>query len=463
MNEGEENTAAATVQDAIARLATLSALDYDVERIKAAEDWKIRLTTLDDEVKKLRKLASGAADGVDLDELRERLRITTVEPWPASIRSGAALFDEIFELLKRYIIASDVALQALVLWIVLTYLVENPGIVISPRLALLSAMPGCGKTQVLDTISELVFQPMCSSSITAASIYRLCDLFALTFLIDEADTFVTANKPSERSEDMRGILDSGHTRRHAFKVLTEADAVTGQWLPNGFSTWAMYAFAAIGRLPATLMDRSIKIWMRRKLASEKVEKVSQVDSARVEKFRALASKIKRWANDNAAKIVARTPKVPDSLGNRPADNWVHLFAIAEVAGGGWPERARSAALKLADEYISADQNLGAILLDDIRSLFEADKNKVAMSSEELVTALNAIEGQPWGDYRGKGLTKNQLARLLKPFLVFPGNVVIKDVESKGYKRSDFDDSFTRYLDAREAVPERKPKKKKFQR
>src|SRR5690606_33055660 len=45
---------------------------------------------------------------------------------------------------------------------------------------------------------------------------------------------------------------------------------------------------------------------------------------------------------------AMRPDVPDGFGNRLRDKWHALFAIADAAGGKWPERARKAALAIDD-------------------------------------------------------------------------------------------------------------------
>jgi hypothetical protein len=107
--------------------------------------------------------------------------------------------------------------------------------------------------------------------------------------------------------------------------------------PRTFSTYCAVAIALIGKLPPTLHDRSIVIDLKRRLRSEKVESFRLDCTAALDD---LVSKAARWAFDNAAKIQAADPKTPDGLFNRDADNWRPLLAIAEAAGGHWPERAR---------------------------------------------------------------------------------------------------------------------------
>src|SRR5207245_9167166 len=81
-----------------------------------------------------------------------------------------------------------------------------------------------------------------------------------TLLIYEAETFVTGN------EEVRGILNSGHTRDTAIIIRLVGD----NHEPKEFSTWSAKAIASIGKLSGTLRDRSMVLPMRRKQQSERV-------------------------------------------------------------------------------------------------------------------------------------------------------------------------------------------------
>jgi len=136
------------------------------------------------------------------------------------------------------------------------------------------------------------------------------------------------------------------------------------------------------------------------------------------------------------------------MSDRAADAWEPLFAIADLAGGDWPERSRRAALALSGDDVVEDENVGTMLLADIRAEFTLDQIK----SEELVKALVAIEGHPWAEFGRdrKAITQNRLARLLKPYKIKPQTIRLglgpKDT-AKGYKLAQFADVFARYLPA----------------
>ena len=80
--------------------------------------------------------------------------------------------------------------------------------------------------------------------------------------------------------------------------------------------------------------------------------------------------------------------MPEALNDREQDNWELLIAIAEVAGGAWPQKAREAALALSG--VEEEPSHGAMLLADIREVFEARGEK-EIASEALVAALLAKE------------------------------------------------------------------------
>jgi DNA-binding transcriptional regulator LsrR (DeoR family) len=119
-------------------------------------------------------------------------------------------------------------------------------------------------------------------------------------------------------------------------------------------------------------------------------------------------------------------------------------AIADLSGGEWPEKARQAAITIA-KVATNEQSIGVMLFTDIKAIFEEQK-KDSLSSGEIVTALGAIEGRPWAEWKGgKPITANALARLLKGHHIFPSPIWLHGVQLRGYQLGHFDDVFARYL------------------
>ncbi len=135
--------------------------------------------------------------------------------------------------------------------------------------------------------------------------------------------------------------------------------------------------------------------------------------------------------------------VPASGNDRADDNWSPLFAIAEVVGGSWPQKVKTAMAALV--RAGDDEAIGSKLLGDIKGIFEA-RNLDRIFSNDLVESLKNLSESPWADWsKGKGLTKTGLARLLKPFGVKSKTMRIDEDRFKGYSLESFQDAFKRYI------------------
>jgi hypothetical protein len=131
---------------------------------------------------------------------------------------------------------------AAALWTVHAHALEAAGA--SPLLTLTSPEKRCGKTTMLLLLARLVPRALLSSNISPASLFRIVERYSPTLLVDEADSFLRDN------EELRGILNSGHTRDAAFVVRTVGD----EHEPRRFSTWAPKAVALIGRLQSNVVN-----------------------------------------------------------------------------------------------------------------------------------------------------------------------------------------------------------------
>lgn len=406
----------------LSRLAALSPIEYDRERGAAAESLGIRVTTLDGEIARLRGDAVTVQEGSG-----HALRMEDPEPWPEKV-NGADLLTDIKETLGKFIVMPEGGPEAVTLWIIHTYCHEAA--FTSPILGITSPERRCGKSTLQSLLTALVRRPLPASNISPAAVFRSIEKWTPTLLIDEADTFLKDN------EELRGIINSGHTRPTAFVVRVEGEDNE----PRTFSTWAPKAIALIGRLPATLHDRAIGVPMRRKLPGERVEKLRE-DRLNLDDLR---RKCQRWALDHIDALRGHDPVMPGGLNDRAADNWRPLLAIADLAGGDWPKLARTA-VKLLARGDDDHEEARVKLLADIRDIFK-ERNVERITSADLVALLVAMEDRPWPEWKnGKPLTVNQLAGQLRPFNIKPGNIRQEAKVPKGYHWESFEDAFNRYL------------------
>jgi putative DNA primase/helicase len=419
-----------TENSEIARLASLSTLEYEREREVAAEAMSCRVSILDKLVKDAR--ARLFPDEADDEKQGRAVSFAEPEPWPDPV-VGSELLDEIAAALKRYVVMAERARHSIALWVLHTYLLDV--FMISPRLAVRSPVKRCGKTTLLDVLSCLVLKPLPTANVSTAAVFRVVEAYRPCLLVDEADTFLAA------SDELRGVLNSGH-RRGGSVLRTVGD----DHEPRSFATYAAVAIAIIGELPDTLADRSITVDLKRKLANEDAESF-RID--RVGALTVLTRKAARWVADNAERIAAVDPRMPASVHSRVADNWRPLISIAEVAGDEWPKRAWEAAMQAAASTEATSQI--EILLSDIRDIFTkraANGGDDQMASISLVAALVGTEGRPWAEMgkARKPLTQNGLAKRLKPLGIAPEVIRINDkTTARGYTLVQFTEAFDRYL------------------
>ncbi|HVR73910.1 MAG TPA: DUF3631 domain-containing protein, partial [Planctomycetota bacterium] len=341
---------------------------------------------------------AGLGGGKNAESSGTAIKFEDPEPWPDPV-DVAALLEEIEAVLRRYMVLPERAYGAVALWILHTHAIDAADI--SPRLNIKSPEMQCGKTRLLSIVAACARKPLAAANVTAAAVFRVMEAFAPTLLVDEADSFLEAN------EELRGILNSGHSRATAFVPRCAGDAHDVKL----FSTWGAVVIAAIGDIPGTLADRSIEVSMKRKAPGEKVGRLRRRDaSSWAEPIR---RKAWRWVEDNIEALKAAEPELPPELGDRDADNWEPLLAIADLAGEEWAKRAREVAVLLSggrDGAVRAGD--GVLLLGDIRTAFFTGLSGLLLTerstdrspTKDLLRALNSMDERPWPGWRkDKGL------------------------------------------------------------
>ena len=405
-------------QSVLKRLSELDQIEYDPIRKAEAKKLGIRVTTLDNEMAKLRgqKAAQETPFG------------TPVEPWHEPV-DGEAHLDSIFETLKRFIAAKPEVLRTATLWTSFTWFIDD--VRVAPLAIITSPEKRCGKTLLSTVMSRLCRDPLLASSITPSALFRSIEKWKPTLILDEADTFLKEN------EDHRGLINSGHTRNTAFVIRCTGD----NHEPTLFNTFGAKLLAGIGTLPETIMDRAVILRLRRKKPDEKMERIRKTPDAL---FDELCRKQASFSADHSKTIADANPTIPENLNDREQDNWEPLLAIADAVGGHWPETARRAAVELSQT--EDDQSSIAIqLLSDIRQIF-SDKDIERISSVDLIEALCADEERPWSTFKqGAKITARQVAYKLRSFDIKSKSLRINGRVMKGYELQDFEDSFQRYL------------------
>lgn len=336
----------------------------------------------------------------------------------------------------------------------------------APIFFIVSPSKRCGKTRLERVIKRMARKPLMASSATPAFLARAIEKHRPTVLIDEFDAMAAGDQAM--AETLRGQLNSSFDRDGA-KIGKCVPLAGGGYDEREFSTWAATWIAGIKTIPDTVKDRSVVLRLKRKLPGEKVARFRGRDGG---ELNVLRRKIARFVSDNEQRLREIEPDMPEALnaaGDRAPDAWEPLVAIADVAGGAWPQRARNAALAICqiDPEDSAEGDIKTILLMDIRDIFarlppedEAARKEgragrpddgPRIFTKQLLNELLGLEERPWGTWgrTKKPLTDTGLASLLRPYRIRSGTIRGEDalgnsVTGKGYYLRSFEDVFSRY-------------------
>ena len=186
----------------------------------------------------------------------------------------------------------------------------------------------------------------------------IVDRLRCTFLLDEADTLFG------RSTVLAHIVNESWTNSGA-----KIPRVGPRGEVMEFDVYGTQAISMKGlNMSDTTLSRCIICMIWPKLPSEVVDDFNKRDD---EEFVTLRRKLLRWSVDNAVTLQAATPE--GQFNNRIRNNWQLLWAIADLAGGEWPKRARAAALELETERDEPSEGL-RLAGGDTRYLWHARVN-----------------------------------------------------------------------------------------
>lgn len=352
---------------------------------------------------------------------------------------GAELLNDVEGFLTRFVAyPSADARVAHTLWIAHCWLMASWES--TPRIAFLSPEPGSGKSRALEVTEPLVPRPVHAVNTTPAYLFRKVSDQAgpPTILYDEVDTLF--GPKAKDNEDVRGMLNAGHRKgAMAGRCVMRGKIVETEELP----AYCAVALAGLDDLPGTIMTRSIVVRMRRRAPGERIEPWRlRVNGPEAEQLR---NRIAVWCAAMADRLTGDFwPELPAQVTDRDADVWEPLVTIADLAGGGWPQRARGAAVA----HVAASQerapSIGVLLLRDVKAVFEA-KELDQLSTEQLLDGLNGLDESPWPTIRrGERLDARGLAtRLHKYGIASKMHAGGRNV--RGYTVAQFADAWARYV------------------
>lgn len=338
---------------------------------------------------------------------------------------ASILLNEIASRVTDLVSLPDGAAKTVALWVF--FAACHNAFETSPRLALQSPVPGCGKTTLLGVIEALAPNAVAVSNTTPAVVFRLIADRPVTLLVDEIDSMI-----GTRTE-LINVFNSGHSRSAA----NIARCAGEDYKPKIYSTWAPTVLAGIGSLPDALQSRCIVIAMQRAKPSEQLRRFKRQDRLELNK---LGLKIQTWARAHMGRLEAADPEMPEGFYGRLADNWRPLFAVADQAGGDWPAEARSAARSLTGEIeVPAELTLLEACMRAVTAIglpripTKLLWNRLARIDDDLEEPLIS--------------SPKDLATRLRPFGIKPTRPFKYDGKTqRGYEAKAFYDAAERYLD-----------------
>lgn len=361
----------------------------------------------------------------------------SVEPWPDEV-DGARLLDDLGALLRQHMVLPEHADHIVALWTAHTYLLDCADF--TPYLLVSSPVRECGKSTLLDLLVWLAYRAQQTGGYSAAVLYRRVDRVSPTLLLDELDARLTG----DMGEAIRGVLNSGFHRNGKFSV-----CVGDEHEDKDFKTFCPKVLAGIRKAAAgwdTVTSRSVPIRLAR---------ASKAQLGRLKKIRGntigsichpYRQRLVRWANDVREELLDVDPPVPDELGARQSDVLRPLLAIADMAGGHWPETARTSMLGIFG-VTEEEADVGLLLLADLRDLFR-QSGAERMHTAHVIEELTKREDRPWPEWKhGKPITAVQLAKLAGRFGIKSKTLRSGPVNGKGYELAALAPIFEQYLPA----------------
>jgi Protein of unknown function (DUF3631) len=356
----------------------------------------------------------------------------------------ANLLSDVRDYIKRYVVFTGEAQPAVVaLWAAQAWAID--AFDYTPYLQVTAPEKQCGKTRVLDCLEPVTPKAWRVISPSEAVLYHKIDADKPTLLLDETDTLFCKGN-DDRGEFLRSLLNAGFERGAKVpRCVNKGEEI------KEYAVFCPKAFAGIGSLPDTVTDRCVPIRLRKKRRDENVERFRKREAKEVAS--PIRERFEAWMRDEKIMATLRMarPAIPDALSDRQADICEPLLAVADLAGGEWPQRAREALIEICVSEEN-EESIGVKLLSDIRRVFD-EQGADRLSTIDLVKDLIALEtDNPWAPWWESDVAKNNvkgagtnLSRKLKRFGIKSRVIrTSEDSTPHGFLRADFEDAWARY-------------------
>ncbi|MFI5324254.1 MAG: toprim domain-containing protein, partial [Thermodesulfobacteriota bacterium] len=289
--------------------------------------------------------------------------------------NGPDLYQRIHDLLVKHLIfRSSWQVVLCTIWIIGTYL--HRCFSLYPYLWVQSPTMRCGKTRLLEIVSELAFNSDgIQTAPTQAVLYRVPTITAGTLCWDEAENLHNHKEKGERLE----ILNAAYRKSSKIPRCDGEDNKV-----KFFEVYRPIILAGINSLPGTVADRSIKIELIRKNRDENVARL-QTDRMQDE-LQSLRDDLHIFALEKMPAILTfysefREDLIPEGVDDRLRDALEIIFSIG--AGIYYPD-GKFPLLSLLKDAAR-----------DLSGIRESEEDEVSFI-RAICILLEEFQGQ-WGD------------------------------------------------------------------
>jgi hypothetical protein len=366
-----------------------------------------------------------------------------------------SLVDDVTKVFKRYVwLRKEEEYLVLALWVLHTWAFDAA--TTTPYIWVYAPEVECGKTRCLEVAQYLARNAELIVDPTASVLFRtLVDGAPYTMLIDEVDRIFKPGDEEGKSA-LKAILNAGYRRGVVVKRSVREGS---DWTTQSFPVFCPKAFDGIrDTLPDTLKSRSVPIPMHRHPRDLKLDRFLQRKV--VEETKPLRERLEAWGEQAVPALMDAEPLLPAELGDRHAECWEPLFAIADLAGREFGQRVRKAAVELHRKQVE-EESVEIVLLRHFRDAFNTRKTDRLSTLQVIELLLTRSDEAPWaswwgtwpqfldlGEDRRKNKAKSigqQLARMLKPYGITPEPLQIDGRTQRGFDRGWFEQVWRSYL------------------
>lgn len=334
-----------------------------------------------------------------------------VPPYPS--RPLAAVLDDIVKHNQRFIYHPDESTHWLMaLWVAHTHGLDKWDY--SGRLYIHAPQPGVGKTAQAEVIKRMCPNELPIGGTSAPGLFRVVESGRPTVFMDEADNQFSPYGGKDKA-DVTQVVNTGY--KPGWYITRSVGGHTVR-----YETYMAMCIIGIdnGTLPESTQTRCIPVRML------PIPKDVTIERYRYRLHTDFCDEI-RWQLSVAA-LDWQWTATPFKM--RQADLWEALWAVADSAGGPWPDRVRIAADRhLWDDNESEQRRF----LLAVRDWFTSHPGQTRVQSSVLAQWVSSYDDLP--QMAGKGV-----AARLKGYRVKP----VKRSES-WYKLTDLEPVFQQWL------------------